>query len=360
MLRNVVKFQTNKFKRQAYQCGAEYLEDLSEERFKVLTLNHLKKVKRIGASTAGLIMDFKLTGKSEKYDSYKFIYDESQKEVASLTNKNYFNKEGQMAAKKKVVKKKVVKKKAVNNSSPAKKVVKKVVKKAATKVVKKAVKKEAPVPEVAPKVAPKKRAPRKPKHKVGDAISVDVSKVSQIYNAEVLQELGKALLVRMSYGDIFVIEGAAIVGGPIDQSLEGLNPEYADIIDKSLLSTDEEEEETEGLEEQTEPEEVEEEEESPEEAEEEEEEEEEVEVEEEEEDAVDLDAMDRAELKAFIISEGYDIKVYKSTTDEELRSKIAEAFGEDDAEVEEEEEAEEEVEVAAESAEESDDEDLFA
>ena len=325
MLRNVVKFQTNKFKRQAYQCGAEYLEDLSEERFKVLTLNHLKKVKRIGASTAGLIMDFKLTGKSEKYDSYKFIYDESQKEVASLTNKNYFNKEGQMAAKKK------------------------------------AVKKEAPVPEVAPKVAPKKRAPRKPKHKVGDAISVDVSKVSQIYNAEVLQELGKALLVRMSYGDIFVIEGAAIVGGPIDQSLEGLNPEYADIIDKSLLSTDEEEEETEGLEEQTEPEEVEEEEESPEEAEEEEEEEEEVEVEEEEEDAVDLDAMDRAELKAFIISEGYDIKVYKSTTDEELRSKIAEAFGEDDAEVEEEEEAEEEVEVAAESAEESDDdEDLFA
>jgi hypothetical protein len=88
-------------------------------------------------------------------------------------------------------------------------------------------------------------------------------------------------------------------------------------------------------------------EEPPEEIEPEEEEEEAAEVEAEEEDGIDLDTLDRAELKKLIKEEELEIKVLKSMSDDDIRSKIADAMG---AEDEEEEEAEAEEEEAEEEA----------
>jgi SAP domain/Protein of unknown function (DUF669) len=82
----------------------------------------------------------------------------------------------------------------------------------------------------------------------------------------------------------------------------------------------------------------------------EEEEDEEPEAEEEDEDAAltraDIDALDRAGLKTLIKDEELDIKVFKSTTDDQLRDKISEALEIGDEEEEEEEEEPEEGEEA--------------
>lgn len=74
-----------------------------------------------------------------------------------------------------------------------------------------------------------------------------------------------------------------------------------------------------------------------------------------EEEELDLDDLDRAALKALIKEEGLEIKVFKSTTDDQLRESIAEAMGEGEEEEPEEPEAEEEEpEADAEPEEESD------
>lgn len=75
----------------------------------------------------------------------------------------------------------------------------------------------------------------------------------------------------------------------------------------------------------------------PEEEEEEEEEEESEEEEEEEEDTVDLSELDRNELKAFIKENNLEVKVLKKDSDDDVRSKIAEALPDGDDEEEEEE-----------------------
>lgn len=77
----------------------------------------------------------------------------------------------------------------------------------------------------------------------------------------------------------------------------------------------------------------------------------EAEEEDDEEEADDLAGLDRAELKALIKSESLEVKVFKTDSDDDLRAKITEARGGDEAEEEEEESDEETVDYNTYSAE---------
>jgi hypothetical protein len=75
-------------------------------------------------------------------------------------------------------------------------------------------------------------------------------------------------------------------------------------------------------------------------------------TEEDDDEELDLDAMSRQELKALIKSEGLDIKVLKSMSDDDLRAAIAELMGDEE---EEEEDTDEEDEEEEDDTEEEDD-----